>query len=369
MPTIIFKPTEACNSNCAYCSVVAHKNPKTITKELFKILIKRVDEYLRNYPDKSINLVWHGGEPLTLGVDFFKNAIDLINQYCNNTKKRLTHTLQSNLTLLNENFIDIFKELSIRGVGTSFEPLPNIRGLGPQRNSDEYNRKFFKSIKLLEKHGINWGFIYVVTKKSLKKAKEIFYFCTNFNTQNAFNIHPVDLCNWNKEYLITPEEFSDFLGEIFPIWYKYRNRFSGVEPFASYLKIYTENKRMEGCETSGNCSGMILYIGPEGNVSHCGRFGDINYITYGNIQEKNLKELLNHSNEKLFKERSSILVKGECAECRFWDICRGGCPVEAYYHYGTIHKKTYWCNYRKIFLERYLEPVIGIKKEFYYADC
>ncbi len=37
MPTIIFKATEACNSNCIYCDVVHKKKPRTIPLDLFKI--------------------------------------------------------------------------------------------------------------------------------------------------------------------------------------------------------------------------------------------------------------------------------------------------------------------------------------------
>ena len=36
MPTLIFKETEACNSNCIYCDVIARKKPRTIKKKTYQ---------------------------------------------------------------------------------------------------------------------------------------------------------------------------------------------------------------------------------------------------------------------------------------------------------------------------------------------
>ena len=35
MPTLIFKPTEACNSRCLYCDVVARRTPWCDAKRIF----------------------------------------------------------------------------------------------------------------------------------------------------------------------------------------------------------------------------------------------------------------------------------------------------------------------------------------------
>ena len=50
MPTLIFKETEACNSNCIYCDVIARKKPRTISidkveKVFFYININRRSFY------------------------------------------------------------------------------------------------------------------------------------------------------------------------------------------------------------------------------------------------------------------------------------------------------------------------------------
>lgn len=44
--------------------------------------------------------------------------------------------------------------------------------------------------------------------------------------------------------------------------------------------------------------GSYLYIGPTGKVSQCGRAGDFEILSYGDIQNQTFKELLNNPLEK-----------------------------------------------------------------------
>lgn len=365
MATIVLKATEACNCNCVYCEVVSRKKAKNMPLPLLEVMIKRINQYLEEEKNESINILWHGGEPLLLGKDYYFEAIHLFEKHCPNTKHRISHSMQSNLTLLNEDMIEVLKALNIKGIGTSFDPIPGVRGIGVERNTELYNSKFIEGTKLLEKHNIQWGFIFVVTKEALSKARELFHFANNFNKKQGINIHPVDIVGDEpKSYAITPVEFADFLGEMFELWYPNRDQVPSIEPFGSYLRIYEKNERMHGCNTSGNCANSHIYIGPSGETSHCGRFGDIDVLKYGNIQDFSLKEILYHKDRDVFKTRSVSLLANDCKDCPFWEICKGGCPAEAYYHTNSIHKKTYWCESKKVFLEKYFEPITGLKRTF-----
>jgi uncharacterized protein len=219
---------------------------------------------------------------------------------------------------------------------------------------------------LLEEEGFGWGFIYVATKASLEKVEELFFFCTNFNVRSNYNIHPVTISGADEHGLaLTDEEYGKFLGETFTLWWKHRERFPDVEPFRTFVKIYTENYRDAGCQYSGSCAYNQLYIGPDGQTSQCGKAGDMNAVEYGNIRDHSLKDLLSHPERKKFEKRSGILAAGECMGCRFWDICRGGCPMDSYATHNDFTGKPVFCEATKIFLERYFEPVTGLKRDFY----
>ena len=100
MPTLIFKETEACNSNCIYCDVIARKKPKTISMDHLKKVFVYINEYLEKFPNEYFSIVWHGGEPLIVGVDFYRKVLEFQETYCSSTKSRIEHDIQSNLTLI-----------------------------------------------------------------------------------------------------------------------------------------------------------------------------------------------------------------------------------------------------------------------------
>lgn len=364
MATIIFKPTEKCNSNCIYCDVVVKKKPKTMSLELLEHIFKNMDEFLKAKPKERVQLIWHGGEPLLLGEDYFLKAIEFQETYCKNTKNRIDHAIQSNLTLLNERFLNIFKRLNINQIGTSFEPIPNLRGPGEKRDSVYYNSQFMKGINMLEKNHFGWGFIYVVTKKALNRPLDLFFFLSNLKLTGGFMLNPVLVYGEDKENIgITEEEYADFLGAIFPYWWKNRDRYPQVSPFKMFVENIIEKKRTNGCEDTGACAYGHVYIGPSGEASQCGRAGDWEMISYGNISDRSLLDIMSDQQREQFIKRNDILLNGECKGCPYWDFCHGGCPLDSFIKNKDFMHRTFRCEGKRLFLEKYFFPITGIRLE------
>lgn len=369
MPTIIFKGTEACNSNCIYCDVVARKKPITITTELLDLSFERIDEYLRERTNENMEIVWHGGEPLLSGLSFFENVIEYQNKHCKYTSNRVKHAIQSNLTLMDYKYIKILNRLNIKIIGTSYDPHEGVRGFGRNRDSKSYLKLFFKGVNILQQYKIEWGFIYVVTKRDLNIPLDIFYLLSNLKLNGGFSFHPVLLYENrdNNDILITPIEYAEFLGEIFKVWWKNRERYPGVDPFRSLLDRYTNSP--EGnitCNDSGACAYSHIYIGPTGELSHCGRSADWNVITYGNIKGKSLIEAFQDPIREQIANRKEILPQNECRNCEYWKICNGGCPMDSWNIHKSFEHKTNWCSVNKVFLRKYFEPITKLKPNFIY---
>jgi sulfatase maturation enzyme AslB (radical SAM superfamily) len=167
------------------------------------------------YPKEKMNIIWHGGEVCLLGAEYFYKTIHFLEKYCKNTKNRIKHSVQSNLTLINQEIIDAFKILGIESVGTSFEIIPHIRGFGKKRDSVAYNKKFFEGVNLLEENGLRWGVIYVVHKQSLKDPLGIFNTLANLNVASGPQLNKIYIYDEDKYNLaITGKEYADFLGAI-----------------------------------------------------------------------------------------------------------------------------------------------------------
>ena len=63
---------------------------------------------------------------------------------------------------------------------------------------------------------------------------------------------------------------------------------------------------------------------------------------------------------EMFYERQEKLMHSDCQDCRFWKICHGGCPLDAYDDQAkNFDRKTFWCQMKTTFLEKYFEPITG----------
>ena len=362
MPTLIFKETEACNSNCIYCDVIARKKPRTIKKDLLRRVFECINEYLEKNPKESFSIVWHGGEPCIVGNEFYEYVIEIQEELCTKTKNRIEHDIQTNLTLINQPMIDVFKRMGITRVGTSYEPYKGIRGFGADRDSDAYNKAFFRGIELIEQNGFSWGFIYVVTRRVIDKPLEIFNILTNFKVRGGFQLHPVySYKNEDPNNVgISAKDFAVFLGEIFKVWWEKKELYPFVEPFFSYLNHYGKGGHV-CCSDSGNCAYTHIYIGPECEISHCGRASDWDVFEVGNIQNMSIVDAFKSSYRQQLALRSEYLHKTDCKNCEYFKLCNGGCPIDGWNATGNILSKTEWCLSRKYFLKNYFEPITGLK--------
>ena len=365
MATIIFKTIEKCNSNCIYCDTIKKKQEKVMSHELMQIVFMRINEYLVDNLDDDIQLTWHGGEIGLLGAEYFQEARKFQERHCSQTKGRIKHLIQSNLTLVNQEMIDVFHQLGITNIGTSYEPIPGIRGFGAKRDSKAYNRRFMEGINLLKQNNIQWGLIYVVNKKSLEKPLEIFHHLINLNPMAGPNFNMI-ICydDTLHDLNITPEEYVDFMGEIFLRWWPDRDRYPNINPLSRHVNNLDGKALILGCELSGDCANKWLYIGPNGETSQCGRSGDFHGFPYGDIQERSIQELLHDNKRNDFKKRQQLLPETDCSVCRFWGICHGGCALEPFFTYGDMMRKSPNCYIVKGLMEKYVEPATGLKADF-----
>ena len=99
--TVIVKVTHACNLNCRYCCVGDNFDHQIISETTLDNLFKKL-----SVTSTDSTIIWHGGEPLIAGLDFYKKVIELQSQYPNHLFK---NSLQTNGTLLTNEYLDFFK--------------------------------------------------------------------------------------------------------------------------------------------------------------------------------------------------------------------------------------------------------------------
>jgi len=362
MAIVIFKATEACNARCAYCDVVHDKNAITgkMPYELLELFFVRINDYLLERPENTMEITWHGGEPLLLGPAYFAKALEFQQKHCAKTQDKIIHHVQSNLTLFNSSFTPIFKKLGLKSFGTSYDPFTDLRGLGESLDANLYRRKFIASARLAEREGFTWGMIYVVTKLSLDRALDIFRFLVNLNPWGAVMFNTIHLRDDTLSHLaITPEEFADFLGAIFPMWWKNRWRLPSVEPFRMLVDSLVMGQRSLICCDSGDCHKTHFGLAPDGKFFQCGRSMEWDLLDFGSIFDRGFTDVLEDSRKVKLRERTELLAQTDCKGCELWDDCHGGCPLEGWRTSGSFMSRTRMCQSKKDFIKKYFEPTVN----------
>ena len=121
--TVLLKPTNACNLRCVYCyHADGGYDNKVMDTSLFnQILEKIVDVF------PAVHFIWHGGEPLLLGDKFYSDISKIEDSYASSIK--ITNAIQTNGTLLDENFINLLDSLDFQ-IGFSFDGESNNKTRG-----------------------------------------------------------------------------------------------------------------------------------------------------------------------------------------------------------------------------------------------
>jgi uncharacterized protein len=328
--------------------------------ELLEVVFKRMNEFLIKHPDEKLEFLWHGGELCLLGADYFNKAREIQNKTCPETSDRIHHSIQSNLTLINQDIINAFKNMGINQVGTSYDMYSQIRGIGANRDTKKYNELFFTGLELLRENNMLGSVIYVVHKKALSAPIDIFYHLCNIFYDSSVQFNIIHIYGEDKHELkITDEEFAHFIGIIFQEWWKYKYTLPQMSSFRDYYYVLADKQFHASCVKTGTCAYRWLYIDPLGKAKHCCE-GDFGHPGYGYIQKNTLEELYHHNFRNQILDRHYTLPQNECKGCRFWGVCHGGCAWNAKNYHNNFHTPNN-CKATKVFLEQYFEPVTGLR--------
>jgi uncharacterized protein len=124
---LLAKPTGAvCNLDCSYCFFLSKEmlypgSRFRMAYELLEAYVKQLIEAHAGVPEVAI--AWQGGEPTLMGVDFFRRSVELAEVYLQ-PGQRATYTIQTNGTLLDEEWAAFFKDSDFL-VGISIDGPPS----------------------------------------------------------------------------------------------------------------------------------------------------------------------------------------------------------------------------------------------------
>jgi uncharacterized protein len=359
---LVLQASSLCNLDCTYC-YVPNRLDKTVMSEAtlraaLRLLLSGC------VSGDSVRILWHAGEPLAIGLDFYERASEIIRE-CNPRGVKLSQTIQTNGILINEKWCRFFVRENVV-VGLSVD--------GPAAVHDRHRRnlgnepthaRIMKGCDLLRKNGILLHAIAVLTPHSLDFADEIFDFFAavgfkwiGFNLEETEGVHASAFAKDEAGSCRYRERYKIFMSRLFDRWQASgrRPRIREFESMSSaigaFLRNHSFNRAADDlvpfCNIVVTREGEISTFSPElasGTPSDPLRF------SIGNVHKiSSFDDLV--TNQR-FQELVEEITKsvGRCrSECEYFPICGGGMVSNKFYENGTfdctetttcaLHRKT-----------------------------
>lgn len=357
MPILVLKTVNRCNSDCIYCFTDKSGKLKKMNLPLLQNLFYKISQYLGLHHDKSVEIQWHGGEPLLLGMNFYADVARIQAEICSECRPRIMHSFQSNLTLLTEDYLQVLKALNLKNVGTSVDPDCSVRIL---KNSDDphaYQKKFLAGLMLLEKSNIDYGINYVVTKKSLDHPENVFHYLANINPKGTLSINPVMIKDAAlKDLEVSPEDFTEFVQQTFPLWWQIRDRISSAEPY----ETLTDSVRslLNNDHTKETHREIPVIIDTEGYYHHYKSAGE----PLGSIYNETIGDMINKTNQFHCQLINDLKGVRNCSICSLWPFCYANTVMDAFSQNDELLDDS-WCFARINLIKNFLLNFLNEKNE------
>ncbi len=330
-----------CNLDCSYCyyldkaDMYAGPQP-TMSYEL-------LEEYIRQYIAANdvdvVTFAWHGGEPLLAGLDWFRHAMELQQKYAGN--KRIENTLQTNGTLLDDDWCAFFHEHQFL-IGISLDGPRDIHdscrlNKGGQPTFD----KVMRGVELMAKHGVEYNTLSTVNRKSEGRGVEVYRFLKSIGShymqflpvleytkavegaRRPYIVPPHTPGSSLAEWSVTAKGFGQFMNDVFDDWVIGDVGTYFVQLFDVALAQWAgvQPGLCSFCETCGDA----LVVEHNGDVFACDHFVYPDY-KLGNISERTLSAIYGSKEQFRFGIDKRNGLPTQCLRCKYYFACRGECP-------------------------------------------
>lgn len=381
---VMLKPSGSlCNLRCKYCYYLEKKHLYTDVKNHIitdTLLEKFIKEYIEAQTTPSVLFTWHGGETLMRPLSFYKRAMQVQQRYARG--RRIDNCIQTNGTLLNDEWCKFFKENNWL-VGVSID--------GPQEFHDEYRKttggrptflQVMKGINLLNKHGVEWNALAVINDFNADYPLDFYHFFKEIdcryiqftpiverlvNRTDGLTLAPGMQGDGQgvTDFSITAEQWGNFLCTIFDEWVK-----NDVGEY--FIQLFDATLANWVGQAPGICT-MAKECGHAGVMEFNGDVYSCDHFVYpehklGNLHDKTITEMMYSDQQKEFSKMKHQMLPQQCRECNYLFACHGECPKNRFINdkYGNYGLNYLCSGYYKFF--KHVTPYMDFMKGELEAD-
>jgi uncharacterized protein len=335
---LLAKPTgSTCNLDCAYCFFLGKEAlyPGVRARMSDEVLERYVRQLVESHTGPEVTIAWQGGEPLLMGLEFFRRAIALARRYAR-PGLAVTHTIQTNGTKIDGDWARFFKANGFL-VGLSID--------GPRECHDAYRRdkggrptfdRVMRGLSHLREQGVEWNALTAVHAANADQPVQVYRFLRDECGARFIQFIPiverpseggVPFGDTVTARSVGAVQWGRFLTGVFEEWVRHDVGEVYVQMFdVALANWYGEPPTL--CVHSPTC-GTALAMEFNGDVYCCDHFVEPAYLL-GNIGERHLRELAGMPRQRRFGQDKRDGQPHCCAACDVRFACHGGCPKDRF---------------------------------------
>ena len=338
----VVKITKFCNLRCKYCYEFPHLADKArMSLEEIKLMFLNIADYYKYFPKKTLKFIWHGGEPLVISTQYYREIYDLQKQIFDAHNLFFENNLQTNLTILSDKHLALLKEKIINGIGVSIDVFGDERVNVAGKPVQDIVLKNMQ--KLLDNH-LSFGCITVLSQQTLPMVKEIYEFFDTLKISSRFlPIYRTGYENQHDGNSVNSNEILQAFKTIFEQWLTSETA-TEVEPIEEFISYALNKYHKNPIEVYDKSKSDFLFIvNTDGDIFNNGNVYDSNFL-YGNIFSSSLGQILKSDGRKKAIEQANFRIDSVCKKCEFYGYCPGFYMAEATKEQLNWVDETLSCN-------------------------
>ena len=357
-----------CNLDCKYCFYLEKENLYPDTRNWTmppEVLERYIQQYIAAQPADEVHFAWQGGEPTLLGLDFFRNVMELERKYADG--KTIHNALQTNATLVDDEWALFLAENKFL-VGVSID--------GPRELHDHYRvdkgnaptfDRVMRGLSKLKAYKVEFNTLTVVNRHNSQYPLEVYRFLKDAGsefmqfipvverqTREAVSdglvlIQPsFDRVAEVTEWSVEPLAYGRFLTSIFDEWVKQDVGRYFIQQFDVALESWL-GMEASLCVFRRTC-GSALAMEHSGDIYSCDHFV-YPENKLGNITQTALEQLVTSDQQKEFGLDKLNSLPRMCRECEVRFACNGECPKHRFLKTpdGEAHLNYLCAGYKHFF--------------------
>lgn len=323
----VVKVSKQCNLRCKYCYEYPFLgDPARMSyDQLAQMFVHIADQF--GSSGRRMDFVWHGGEPLLQGKEFYRTVANLEDEILGAKGVAFSNSVQTNLTIVNDDTLELFRDF-FTNVGVSIDLFGDQRVNVAGRPVQD---RVLRNMQVLRDLDIRFGCITVLSQVTAPHVDAIYRFFEDIDA--SFRLLPIyrtGFVGQQDTLALSAAEINTAFETVVDHWFASEASIS-VQPIQTYIAQvvrFLDGGRGSRRYYSKRTAEVVYIVDTDGGLYSNGDAYDPN-LCHGNVFTQSFEEMLASAAYDRAVASAEARVSATCLGCRYHGSCSGYIMAES----------------------------------------